>query len=79
MKPFMMKPEEVARELHVNPESGLTDAEIEAGRERYGRNEFSRRPPVPFWKRLIAALAEPMMILLSAAFHAGGFYPDLIA
>ena len=67
MKPFMMKPEEVARELNVSPESGLTDAEIETRRDRYGRNEFSRRPPVPFWKRLLTALAEPMMILLSAA------------
>lgn len=67
MNAFMLKAEEVARRLDVTLQNGLSDAEIENRRERYGKNEFSRRPPVPFWKRLLSALAEPMMILLLVA------------
>lgn len=67
MNPFMMKPLDVAQELKVDPQNGLSAAEIEKRQQQYGRNEFSRRPPVPFWKRLLASLSEPMMILLSVA------------
>lgn len=63
----MMKPEQLVEELKSSIQNGLNLDEIALRQQKYGRNEFSRKPPVPFWKRLLTALGEPMMILLLVA------------
>ena len=46
---------------------GLTSAEAAARLEKYGRNKLAEGKKVPVWKRFLAQLADPMIIILLAA------------
>lgn len=43
---------------------GLSDSEVLASREKYGKNEIQEAPPETFLQKVIGALNDPMLILL---------------
>ena len=74
--------ETILRWLGVTAQVGLeNEAQIEAHRQRFGENVLARARPVPLWRRVLEAFAEPMTLLLVMAvviLAAGGaFIPNL--
>jgi Ca2+-transporting ATPase len=53
--------------LGTDPAVGLTEADAAARLEQLGPNRLDARPPVPRWRRLLAELANPLVLLLLAA------------
>ncbi len=82
-----LRPSSVASELDVDPASGLTEAEVELRRAKYGLNAFPE-PPRPhvlvriasqFTDPLVAALLVAAVVAASVATHEGSSYADTIA
>lgn len=46
---------------------GLTDAQVEHSRKKYGRNELEHQQEGQFWNMLLEIAKEPMMLLLLTA------------
>jgi Ca2+-transporting ATPase len=57
----------VATTLGVDPARGLDAAEVARRQARHGRNELRAAPPLPAWRRLLAQLRDPLVMLLLAA------------
>jgi len=57
----------VAAALGVDPQRGLSAAEVAQRRATHGRNELRAAPPLPAWRRLLAQLRDPLVLLLLAA------------
>lgn len=69
-------------ELSVDPERGLTDADVDERRRRFGPNQLAESPPPPAWRRFAAQLQELVIwILIAAAVVAGalGEWVDTLA
>ena len=58
---------EVAAELGVDPEQGLSSAEAAARLAAHGPNELTGTPPTPWWRRLGAQFTDPLIVLLLVA------------
>jgi P-type Ca2+ transporter type 2C len=58
---------EVLARLGTDPERGLAAAEAHARLVAEGRNELPSAPPVPRWRRFLAQLESPLVLLLIAA------------
>jgi P-type Mg2+ transporter len=56
--------------------SGLTDDEVEARRERYGRNEVAREKPPTWYAELARAFANPFNVLLTILAVVSGLTGD---
>jgi len=54
-------------EVVADVERGLTAAEVDARRRRFGPNELESEPPVPAWRRLVDQFRDPLVYLLLAA------------
>lgn len=65
--PSLLPAAEVAARQGVDPDVGLTAAEAAARLERHGPNRLQSAPPVPWWRRLAAQLADPLVVLLLVA------------
>jgi Ca2+-transporting ATPase len=65
--PHALRADEVLRRLATNAQQGLPAAEARARLERHGANELPSAPPVPHWKRFLAQLQSPLVLLLIAA------------
>ncbi|MGR2752693.1 cation-translocating P-type ATPase [Agromyces arachidis] len=59
--------EEVARRLGVDVERGLSSEDAAARLERYGPNEVRAARRTPLLRRVLAQLADPLIVLLLAA------------
>lgn len=59
--------EGVARELHVEPERGLTSAEAAERLARYGPNRFAETKTESRWHAFLRQYRDPMQIVLLAA------------
>ncbi len=59
--------DEIAAHLKTELNNGLTTAETQARLARDGHNELRERPPVPFWKKVVAQLNSFVVILLIVA------------
>ncbi len=60
--------ETILQWLGVTAQVGLeNEAQIEAHRQRFGENVLARARPVPLWRRVLEAFAEPMTLLLVMA------------
>ncbi|HWI72104.1 MAG TPA: cation-transporting P-type ATPase, partial [Baekduia sp.] len=59
--------EGVAKELHVEPERGLTSAEADERLQRYGPNRFAEAKPEPRWRAFVRQYDDPMQIVLLVA------------
>ena len=65
--PSQRESAEVVRELGVDVERGLSRDEVVRRREQYGPNELRQKPPIPFWKKLLAQFQDPLVYLLFVA------------
>ena len=59
--------EEVAKQLKTELDNGLSSAEAAGRLAQVGHNELRERPPVPFWKKVVAQLNSFVVILLIVA------------
>ena len=67
MKAYVSTSDEVLSELESDSEAGLTSAQAAKRLETNGPNKLDEAKKDPLWKRLLAQLADPMIILLLAA------------
>ncbi len=65
--PHALPASEVLARLGADAHRGLTSAEALARFAQYGRNELPAAPPVPRWRRFLAQLQSPLVLLLLAA------------
>ena len=66
MKPYEQTFEAVLQEQKSSPQ-GLTEAEAEARRAKYGPNRLKEAPKVTNWQRFLEQLKDPMLIILMVA------------
>ncbi len=60
------EPQELIRQLNVNPEKGLTDQEAANRLEKYGKNTLVQTREIQFLGILREEITEPMILLLIA-------------
>ena len=65
--PHALPASEVLARLGTDAGRGLSAADAAARLERHGRNELPSAPPVPHWRRFLAQLESPLVLLLIAA------------
>ena len=76
---YALAPDEVASRLEVDPAAGLTSAEADARRSKYGSNSFAEAKKASRWQVFSRQYADPMQIVLLVAgivclFLPGQFY-----
>ena len=59
--------DEVLAAHDTDPGLGLSRAEAQARRERFGRNELTAEKPVPVWRKFLAQFQDVLVILLLIA------------
>lgn len=64
----------VASAFGVDPAAGLTAAEVETRRTKYGPNRFAEAAAEPRWKAFVRQYRDPMQIVLLVA-GIGSIYP----
>ncbi len=57
----------VVAALDTDIDAGLSSAEVDARRGRYGPNEIAATAATPAWKRLLAQFSDPLVLLLLVA------------
>ncbi len=67
MKYYLSSTEEVAKNLNVNPETGLTDEEAKLRLKEHGLNKLDDPETESLLKRFFAQMADPMIIMLIVA------------
>ncbi|WP_298324748.1 cation-translocating P-type ATPase [Haloactinopolyspora sp.] len=65
--PSLREATEVARELGVDPATGLGSTEAARRLAAEGPNELRSRPPVPVWRRILGQFQDPLVYLLVVA------------
>lgn len=65
--PCLLDVETVARELDVDPLTGLSDDEAARRLATDGANELRGKKPVPLWRKVLAQFQDPLIYLLLAA------------
>ncbi|MCD7960108.1 MAG: hypothetical protein LUF89_11760 [Ruminococcus sp.] len=48
-------------------QKGLSKAEIEESRKKYGENVLTEIPPDPLWKKILEGFKDPMIMILLVA------------
>lgn len=64
---YSLPREQVLERLNVNPERGLTTAEVEERLQKYGRNELREHPRPGFLSRLLNQFKDTVVLLLIGA------------
>lgn len=78
----LLLPSEVAAQLSVDPDAGLTTEEVARRIVQYGLNDIRERPPRPLWRMFLDQFTDFMiLVLIGAAIISGivGEPPDAIA
>ena len=73
---------ELLRTLQVDVEQGLSPAQVEERRARFGANRLTEAPPTPLWQRLLGQFKDLVIwILIAAAVVSGalGEWVDALA
>ena len=65
--PSLRETRQIARELGVDPGTGLGTAEAQRRLEADGPNELRGIPPVPAWRKFVSQFHNPLIYLLLAA------------
>jgi Ca2+-transporting ATPase len=65
--PHRQRAEDVVAALGTDLRRGLTDAEVGARLERYGRNELEAEKPAPAWRKFLRQFQDVLVILLLVA------------
>ncbi len=76
---YTLTPQAALERQGVAPEHGLTNAEAEARRAKYGPNRFAEAAKEPRWQAFLRQYKDPMQIVLLAAGVLSLFLPDQIA
>ena len=71
-----LEPDQVLAQLQTDPRTGLTTAEAEKRRQRYGPNELVDRGGVSPWKILWDQLTSIMVLILIVAGIIAAFLGD---
>lgn len=64
---FTLSPEESIKLFNVNPERGLSAAQVEKYRREHGRNELPEDESTPLWKMILEQFKDNLVIILLAA------------
>jgi Ca2+-transporting ATPase len=64
---YQQRLDEVLAALNTDPRLGLSQAEVRARLEKYGRNELTAEKPVPAWRKFLAQFQDVLVILLLIA------------
>lgn len=67
MDPSLREGVEVARDLGVDPATGLSAAQAARRLDTDGPNELESEPPVPLWRKIMSQFRDPFVYLLLAA------------
>ncbi len=62
-----LEPTELCQQLRVDPERGLTSAEVEQRLERFGPNRLSNESAISPWQILLSQFQDAMVLILLAA------------
>lgn len=65
--PYQGSAQEIVQQLTVHPETGLSAAEVEERRAKYGLNRLQEKKKEPLWKKVLAQLTDIMVIILIIA------------
>src|SRR5215468_3232218 len=71
--------EDALKTQGVNPEVGLSDADVEKRRSQYGPNKFAEAAKEPRWQAFVRQYKDPMQIVLLVAGIVSMFLPDQFA
>src|SRR4029450_2379370 len=71
--------EEAIKGQDVNPDVGLSDAEVEKGRSQYGPKKFAGAKKGPRWQAFLRQYRDPMQVVLLIAGIISMFLPDQFA
>src|SRR6478735_10888122 len=74
-----LTPQAALERQGVTVEHGLTQAEADSRRAKYGANKFAEPPKEPRWQAFLRQYQDPMQIVLLAAGILSLFLPDQIA
>ena len=66
-EPYRRRAAEVVAALGTDAHAGLSKDEARRRLERYGANELASERPVPAWRKFLAQLADPLVLLLLVA------------
>jgi Ca2+-transporting ATPase len=69
---------EAARQLQVNPDRGLDDAEVARRLERYGANEIASEERVPPWKLFLNQFRNVLIVILIVATVLSAFVGEFV-
>src|SRR4051794_19830242 len=61
---YSLTSDEVCRELDVNPDTGLSEADVIARRQKYGPNRLSEEAKEPGWKAFLRQYRDLMQLVL---------------
>src|ERR1700704_5503809 len=61
---YALTADEVCRELDVNPDIGLSSAQVIDRRARYGSNKLAEAPKEPAWKAFLRQYKDLMQLVL---------------
>ena len=71
--------EDALKAQSVDPEVGLSDAEVDKRRAQYGPNKFAEAEKEPRWQAFVRQYRDPMQIVLLIAGIVSCFLPDQLA
>jgi Ca2+-transporting ATPase len=66
-EPYRISADRVLAALKSESRHGLSSTEARNRLARHGRNELAPRAPQPMWRKLLAQLSEPLVLLLVVA------------
>ncbi|MCJ1477999.1 hypothetical protein MMC13_006674 [Lambiella insularis] len=61
---YLSTTQEVLTHFHVAEESGLSDAQVNVSKIKYGRNALPEDPPTPLWKLVLEQFKDQLVIIL---------------
>ncbi|KUJ22835.1 calcium ATPase [Mollisia scopiformis] len=56
--------EEVLKFFSVSETQGLTDSQVQASKEKHGRNAIAEDPPTPIWELILEQFKDQLVIIL---------------
>ncbi len=59
--------EKLAKDFDTDLKNGLTEAQVNVNREKFGKNELEKKQKVPMWKRFLLQFKDALTLILIAA------------